>query len=58
MDVIRTVLTVFVALFVLAGQNGLASPDQIAAGTADPPANAIPLIVICQCAVARRVVAP
>jgi len=41
MDVIRTLLTVFVAIFVLAGQNGLASPDQIAAGTADPPANAV-----------------
>jgi MFS family permease len=41
MDVIRTFLTVFVAIFVLAGQHGLASPDEIAAGTADPPANAV-----------------
>ena len=41
MDVIRTFLTVFVGIFVLAGQDGLTSPDQIAAGTADPPANAV-----------------
>ena len=45
MDVARFVITFGVALAVLAAQGQLASPEEIAAGTAPPPANSTLLLV-------------
>jgi MFS family permease len=46
MDSFRFLLTIGVAVVVLLGGNVLASPDAIAAGTASPPANQAPWLVL------------
>ena len=46
MDVFRFVFTLGVAFVVLASQSALASPGEIAAGTASPPANAALLLAL------------
>jgi MFS family permease len=46
MDVIRLAVTLAVGLVVLGSQSGLGNPDEIASGVADPPPNAVLVIVV------------